>query len=72
MGELSVRIHNALSAGEESVVAGWQAGHEGRKYYAGSAIYGADGRVVAVGHATWLEIPREDFVTLSRTGKAGA
>lgn len=71
MGELTGRIDGTLKPGERCVSAGWQIGQDGRKYYAGTALYGEDGRTVAVGHATWIEIARDAFKALVRTGKSG-
>jgi len=71
MGELTGRIDGTLKPGEKCVSAGWPMGKDGRKHYAGTALYGEDGRAVAVGHATWIEISREAFKTLVRTGKSG-
>ena len=39
------------------VVAAWAIGAEGRKHFAGTALYSAAGMPVAVARATWIEIP---------------
>jgi hypothetical protein len=70
MGELTGRVQGSLRVGEKCVVTGWPIERDGRKYYAGTAIHGEDGRAVAVGHSTWIEIGRDAFITLSRTGKS--
>jgi hypothetical protein len=38
-------------------VLGWSLGEEGRKAYAGTALYGDGGRVLGFGRATWI-LPR--------------
>ena len=43
--------------GERCVVVGWPLGEEGRKLYAGTALYGEDGRPLARARATWI-VPR--------------
>lgn len=56
LGELCARIEGSVRPGERCVVAGWELAREGRKRHAGSAVYGEDGRPVAVGRATWIEL----------------
>lgn len=57
LGRLAVRIHGAVRAGEPHVVVGWeQRPKEGRKHYAGTALYDATGRVLATGRATWIAL----------------
>ncbi|MEO7386408.1 MAG: hypothetical protein ABIX37_05690 [Gammaproteobacteria bacterium] len=56
LGELCASITGVLAADERCVVMGWPLGGEGRKRYAGSAVYGQDGRVVGLARAVWLEV----------------
>ena len=47
-------------AGEPLTVAAWAVGAEGRKHAARSALYGADGRLIAKAHCLWIELkPKE-------------
>jgi hypothetical protein len=46
-----------MVGGEPHVVAGWPVGEDGRKRFAGSAVFGADGSVRAFARSTWL-VPR--------------
>ncbi len=62
LGELCVRIDDLLSPGERCVITGWPLEFEGRKRYAGSAIFGTGGRIVAVGRATWVLVPASTFI----------
>jgi hypothetical protein len=56
LGELHARIDGALAIGEPSVVAAWPLGADGRKLYAGTALYSVQGVPIAVARATWIEI----------------
>lgn len=55
LGRLSVRIDELPEVGERCVVVGWPLGEEGRKLYAGTALYGEAGRPLARAKATWIE-----------------
>jgi hypothetical protein len=57
LGRLTARIEHLPHAGERCVVMGWPLGEDGRKLYAGTALYGEDGRVLGSARATWI-IPR--------------
>lgn len=56
LGELAVAIEGAVCAGEPHVVTAWFIGKEGRKRYAGSALYTADGKRLAIAKATWIAL----------------
>jgi hypothetical protein len=56
LGELGARIDGTLAIGEPAVVAAWPLGVEGRKRFAGTALWSATGRPIAVARATWIEI----------------
>lgn len=57
LGELAVSIENPLRCGDACVVIGWPLGEEGRKHFAGSAIYTQAGVLVAKARAVWIEVP---------------
>lgn len=57
LGELCASIEGAVSPGEPCVVTAWPLAVEGRKHFAGSAVYGNDGRLVARARAVWIEVP---------------
>lgn len=57
LGELTASISGAARSGDHLVVAGWKLGMDGRKHFAGSAIYNADGRAIAKASAVWIEVP---------------
>ena len=54
LGRLTARIDSAPQPGDECVVVGWPlAGGEGRKRYAGTAVF-RDGTLLALGSAVWF------------------
>ena len=52
------RLHGQVAAtpepGEHCVVVGWRLGAEGRKQFAGTALFGEGGRLLGLGRATWI------------------
>ncbi|MBL8201235.1 MAG: hypothetical protein JNK40_09720 [Chromatiales bacterium] len=61
LGELWASIEGAVGAGEPCLVTAWPLAVDGRKHVAGSAVYGADGRLVARARAVWLEVPASSW-----------
>jgi hypothetical protein len=60
LGELVARLEEpAARPGDPCIVLGWPLGREGRKRYAGSAVFTASGRLLGRARATWIEVPRE-------------
>jgi hypothetical protein len=68
LGRFSVHIEELPEAGEPCVVVGWPLGEEGRKLYAGTALYGKEGQPLARARATWI-VPLSAAVG-SRSGPA--
>jgi hypothetical protein len=58
LGRLSARVLAPPRAGDECVVVGWPSGSEGRKRYAGTALYRGS-ELLALGHAVWFELGEE-------------
>jgi hypothetical protein len=54
LGRLAARIDRMPHPGEPCVVVGWPLGEDGRKLYAGTAVFGDDGEVLARARATWI------------------
>lgn len=54
LGRLSARVEHLPHPGERCVVIGWPLGEEGRKLYAGTALFGEDGRLLGSARATWI------------------
>ena len=56
LGRMSARIDARPKPGDRCVVVAWPTGRDGRKIFAGGALLGKDGEVLAVAQATWLQI----------------
>ena len=54
LGRFSAIVDELPEVGEPCVVVGWPLGEEGRKLYAGTALYGEGGRPLALARATWI------------------
>ena len=57
LGRMAARRVEPIVGDEPHVVVGWKTGEEGRKRFAGSALFDARGRVKAFARTTWL-VPR--------------
>ena len=57
LGRMTARLAQPVRAGEECVVLGWPLGHEGRKFFSGTAVYNEQKELCALAKAVWLEIP---------------
>jgi hypothetical protein len=55
LGRLAADVRRVPEPGERCVVVGWPLGVDGRKHFAGTALYGEDGVVLGVARATWIE-----------------
>jgi hypothetical protein len=56
LGRLAAKVEHLPHAGESCVVMAWPLGDEGRKLYAGTALFGEDGRVLGSARATWIAL----------------
>ena len=57
LGRLAVHIDNRPQTGRPHVVTGWRhKPREGRKHYAGTALYDAAGTLLARGQAVWVSL----------------
>ena len=56
LGRLAARIDALPTPGEPHVVLGWGRGIDGRKRYAGSALFTADGELLAQARSTWIQL----------------
>ena len=54
LGRMAASIHGRPEPGEAHVVIGWRIDEDGRKRFAGSALYTAGGDLVAHARSTWL------------------
>ena len=60
LGRLVVQIEESMKAEEKCVVIGWKISSEGRKIYAGSAVFSEHGQLYAKAKATWIELKSID------------
>jgi hypothetical protein len=54
LGRMTARIDRLPDEGEPCVVVGWPLGEDGRKLFAGTALYGRDGAPLAVARQVWI------------------
>lgn len=55
LGRLRGRVDRLPEPGEQCVVVGWPLGRNGRKGYAGTALFSRGGELLACARATWIE-----------------
>lgn len=58
LGEFCARISGSVTPGEECIVIAWPLGTDGRKRFAGTAVFRPLRELIAIARATWIEIPR--------------
>jgi hypothetical protein len=56
LGRLAARIGALPTPGEPHVVVGWRRWIDGRKRYAGSALFTATGELLAQARSTWIQL----------------
>ncbi len=56
LGKLAVDIIQRMIADDPCIVVGWKIGEEGRKLYAGTAVFSETGQLYARALATWIEL----------------
>jgi hypothetical protein len=56
-GRLIGQIETPLRCGEPCVIAAWPVGIDGRKLYAGTALFNAEGQIIGSTLATWFSMP---------------
>ena len=61
LGQLTGSIRGQVQPGDKCVAMGWPLQVEGRKRFAGSAVYCASGELVAVARAVWIEVSASAF-----------
>jgi hypothetical protein len=54
LGRLTARVERPVRAGERCVVIGWTLGNEGRKFYAGTALFDQNRQLCAYAKAVWI------------------
>jgi hypothetical protein len=54
LGRMAAAIHELPEVGTPQVVMGWRIGEDGRKRFAGSALFTRDGELLAAARSTWI------------------
>jgi hypothetical protein len=54
LGRMAAGMHALPASGQPHVVVGWKIGEEGRKRFAGSALFTPAGDLLAVARSTWI------------------
>lgn len=54
LGRMAARVDRLPEVGSTCIVAAWPLGDEGRKLYAGTALFEQDGELVALARQTWI------------------
>ena len=55
LGRMTARVNRTPEAGEQCVVASWPLGEDGRKLFAGTALFAEDGELLAVARQVWIQ-----------------
>jgi acyl-coenzyme A thioesterase PaaI-like protein len=56
LGEMQAHLDRRVRTGDPCTVIGWRIGAEGRKHFAGTAIFDVEGELCARASATWIQI----------------
>ena len=56
LGRMAAVVNGTVAVGEPCVATGWALGSEGRKRFAGTALHGADGRLVGWSRQIWITV----------------
>jgi hypothetical protein len=54
LGRLTAQLDSLPHVGDQCIVVGWPLGEDGRKLYAGTAVFRETGEVLAWARATWI------------------
>lgn len=60
LGEMQAHVDRRVRVGDPCTVIGWKVGAEGRKHFAGTAVFDGEGELCARALATWIEVKRAD------------
>jgi hypothetical protein len=56
VGTMTASIRDLPAVGEPHVVMAWPRGQDGRKFYSGTCLYDAGGRLLAQAEAVWISV----------------
>ncbi len=54
LGRMTARVERVPEVGEQCVVTAWSVGEDGRKLFAGTALFAEDGELLALAKQTWI------------------
>jgi hypothetical protein len=54
LGRMAARVDRVPETGERCVSVSWPLGEDGRKLYAGTALFAEDGELLAIARQTWI------------------
>ena len=57
LGRMTAEILQSVQPGSQYIILGWEIGREGRKRYAGTAVFTPSAALCARAKATWIELP---------------
>jgi hypothetical protein len=60
LGEMQAHVDRQVHKGEPCTIIGWRIGGEGRKHFAGTALFDEDGELCARARSTWIEMSEEN------------
>jgi hypothetical protein len=55
LGRMTARVNRVPETGAECVVASWPLGEDGRKLFAGTALFASDGELLALARQVWIQ-----------------
>ena len=55
LGRMTARVNRVPELGETCAVTAWPLGEDGRKLFAGTALFAADGELLALAKQVWIE-----------------
>ncbi|MCC6145402.1 MAG: hypothetical protein IT368_16470 [Candidatus Hydrogenedentes bacterium] len=56
LGRMTCAVTGTVRSGERCVVIGWPLGRDGRKFFAGTALFNEDGRCIARSRQVWVQL----------------
>ena len=58
LGRMTAKVEEEIVLGEELIVTGWSIGSEGRKHYAGTAVFNRAGALKAFAKSIWISVAK--------------
>lgn len=66
LGRLTAILEKPVKVGERYVVVGWPVGSDGKKFFAGTAIFDQEGQCYGRAQATWIAIKPSAFGAVTK------